>query len=148
MAKDPKDYKRPVNPKSLANLKPYPKGTSGNPGGKRHKLPLTDRYADRIEEKLPEKFRKWLIAKAPPLAEVLIPGSKYGDMVVIAQILQAAKGKTEAAKEIREAIEGKSIVRLRQEMASGMSVEAEGTDVDDIKKRIAEMTERIRERKK
>jgi len=148
MAKDPKDYKRPVNPKSLANLKPYPKGISGNPGGKRHKLPLTDRYADRIEEKLPERFRKWLIAKAPPLAEVLIPGSKYGDMVVIAQILQAAKGKTEAAKEIREAIEGKALVRLRHEGPDGGPIQVESANAEELKKRIAEMTERIRERKK
>ena len=67
---------------------------------------------------------------------------------MIAQILQAAKGKTEAAKEIREAVEGKALVRLRHEVPEGGPIQVEGVGVEEIKKRIFEMQERILARKK
>ena len=120
---------------------------SPNPGGRPKLLPLTGRYRDRLEEKLPEKFRRWVVQRIPPLAEILVEGSTYADLVVIAQILQAAKGRTEAAKEIREAVEGKALVRLRHEVPDGGPIQ-EGVGVEEIKKRIIEIQDRILARKK
>ncbi len=121
---------------------------SPNPGGRPKLLPLTNRYRDRLEEKLPEKFRRWVVQRIPPLAEILFEGSTYGDLVVITMILQAAKGKTEAAKEIREAVEGKALVRLRHEVPGSGPIQDESVGVEEIKKRIIEIQDRILARKK
>ena len=52
---------------------------------------------------------------------------------MITMILQAAKGKTEAAKEIREAVEGKALVRLRHEVPGSGPIQDESVGVEEIK---------------
>src|SRR5215469_15393528 len=81
--------KRTVNPRSIKNLRPWQKGESGNPGGRPRK-PISDAYAD--------------------LAEHPFPGDKHGrtyaQRLAEAQFRAAIKGRTEAAREIANRIEG------------------------------------------
>lgn len=91
--------KTQTNPRSLANLKKWEPGQSGNPSGRPHKRPITDRYREILETLLPDEIRKALS---------LPTGATHGDAIALAQARQAIKGKTEAAREIREAIEGKT----------------------------------------
>jgi hypothetical protein len=94
--------KTQTNPRSLANLKKWQPGQSGNPSGRPHARPITDRYVQILETLLPDELRKSLR---------LPKGATYGDGIALAQARQAIKGKTEAAREIREAIEGKTAQR-------------------------------------
>lgn len=73
-------------------------------------------------------------------------GSTWGDAVVIGQLRQAIK-KTDAAKFITETVEGKPLQKLRLEGTDGGPVQFESTDAEELKKRIADLTERIRSRK-
>ena len=44
-------YKRGQNPKSLANLKPYPEGVSGNPDGRPRKYVKLAKAQDKVGQK-------------------------------------------------------------------------------------------------
>ena len=121
----------------LENLKPFPPGRSANPGGRPKRLPISDRYRDHAEQILPERIR----------AQFDLPkDATWGDMIVLSQFMQAAKGKTDATREIREAIEGKALQRLRLEGADAGPVQIEEMSEEDLDKRIAELEERILKR--
>jgi Family of unknown function (DUF5681) len=94
--------KTQTNPKSLANLKKWVPGQSGNPSGRPHKRPISDRYAEIVETILPDDVRNAL---------GLPKGATYGEAIALGQARQAIKGKPEAAREIREAIEGRTAAR-------------------------------------
>lgn len=94
--------KTQTNPKSLANLKKWAPGQSGNPTGRPRKRPISDRYAEMVETVLPDDLRN---------AVGLPNGATYGDAIALSQARQAIKGKPEAAREIREAIEGRTTQR-------------------------------------
>ena len=112
--------------KQRANLQPFKRGQSGNPGGRPKKRPITDRYHEGLEAPLEENIR---------IALSLPEGATNGDAVAKAQIRAAIKGKTYAARELREATEGKSTQRL----------EIVGEEGGAIKVDIAESLARIRE---
>jgi hypothetical protein len=115
---------------------PFEKGKSGNParqfkegnpgGGRPKKRPITDRYHEGLEAPLEDNIR---------LALGLPEGATNGDAVAKAQIRAAIKGKTYAARELREATEGKATERL----------EIVGEGGGAIKIDIAESLARIRE---
>src|SRR5580700_9740837 len=89
----------------------WPKGTSGNPGGRPRKRAVSDRYAELMESPLPEKIRR---------AMELPAGALWGDAIVLAGArtsLRNTEAGTSARKEIRESIEGKSTQRF--EFAAG-----------------------------
>jgi hypothetical protein len=93
-----------MNPKGKPdNLKPFGPGKSGNPGGRPRKRPISGRYADVAEMKLPDDLQKVLH---------LPKGATFGDAIAMGQARAAIKGKTEAAREFREAIEGKATQRI------------------------------------
>ncbi|HKS94953.1 MAG TPA: hypothetical protein VJV74_02345 [Terriglobia bacterium] len=80
---------------------------SPNPTGRPHKRPISDRYAMVLEMKLPPDLVKRLTA-----AGVELPRSAtIGDAIAYMQARIALKN-TDAAKEIREAIEGKAPQRM------------------------------------
>jgi hypothetical protein len=95
------------NPRSLANLLKgqWEPGRSGNPSGRPKKKPITDRYHRIVETELPDD-----ICHALDLPW----DATFGDAIALAQERQAIKGETAAAKEIREAIEGRSIEQVDQ----------------------------------
>src|ERR1700675_1210646 len=102
---------RKINPKSLANLKPWQPGQSGNPEGINRKRPITDRYYQRSEEKLPESLRKKFNEKVGE--EILGLGASWGDANAAQRFLDAIETQGAiSSKEIREAIEGKAPQRL------------------------------------
>ena len=92
--------RRGEHPRSLANLVTWQPGQTGNPGGRPKKKPITDRYLRIVETELPDEIR----------AAIGLPrGATFGDAIALAQARQAIKGETNAAREIREAIEGRGI---------------------------------------
>lgn len=83
-------------------------GRSGNPSGRPKKSPISDRYATIAELPCPE----YLLA-ALKLTEAEKPAIKtYGDALVLSQFRAGIKGKTDAAREITDRLEG----RARQAM--------------------------------
>ena len=87
----------------VENLKPWRPGESGNLSGRPKRRPISDRYADLAEVLLPEKDRIKL---------GLPKGATYGDAVALSVFESALKGRTDAAREIREAVEGKAGQRM------------------------------------
>ena len=95
-----------ANPKSLANLTPFKAGAewTGNRKGRPPKRPITDRLREWAERPLDAKTRKRFKLPATTLT--------YGDALALIQFQESFKGRTMAAKEIREAIEGKATSRI------------------------------------
>jgi hypothetical protein len=74
-------------------------GQSGNPSGRPSKRRLTDCYEALIEQPLPEDLRVGM--KLPE-------GAIWGDAIAMGQARAAIKGKTDAAREIGDRLEGKA----------------------------------------
>lgn len=111
-------------------------GQSGNLSGRPKKRAISDRYEIMAEKPLPKKERSDL---------GLRKGATYGDAIAHAQFHSAIDGKTEAAREIREAIEGKATQRVELSGSdSGAPVTIGFYDTDESLRRIAELTEKIR----
>jgi hypothetical protein len=85
-------------------------GQSGNPGGRPKKRPITERYAIIAELPLPERLRR----------KYRLPlGVTWGDAGGFGAFEAMVKGHWGAAKEIREALEGKSTQRVELTGESG-----------------------------
>ena len=104
----------------------WPKGVSGNAGGRPKKRPITERYQFIAELPLPESERRKMH---------LWKGVTYGDAAAIGTFLAAIEGQHSAAKEIREAIEGKSMQRIEVVGTSGGPVRV---SLEETRKRIRE----------
>jgi hypothetical protein len=94
-----------MNLKSLANLRaPWKRGASENPVRINQKRPITDEYYARGNEPVPEPLCKKLKLRI---------GTTWAQAQAAVQFYESVvKGSTSAAKETREAIEGKSPQRL------------------------------------
>jgi hypothetical protein len=93
------------HPKTSQLAPPWPKGVSGNPGG-RKKRALSDRYEALLESKLPEELRRPL--KLPA-------GALWGDAIALVSArtaLRSSETGVTQRKEIREAIEGRAAQRI------------------------------------
>jgi hypothetical protein len=101
-------------------------GQSGNPGGRPKKRPISECYMVIAERPLPNDLRRCL---------KLEDGATYGYAIALGQFRAALKGDTAAAREIREAIEGKSRQRI----------ELLGEDSGPIKISVEESLAKIRE---
>lgn len=91
----------PGNPGNL--MPPWKPGQSGNPSGKGKRKPISDRYEKLADLPMPDDIRRKL--KMPE-------GSTFGDAVAFRIFLGAIKGAPAAARELREAIEGKAAQRI------------------------------------
>ncbi len=100
-------------------------GQSGNPGGRPRKRPISDRYAELAELELPEKER---------IKYGLSEGATYGDAIVLAMFNSALEGNPYAAREIREALEGKT--GQRQEIINPEEVRINVTFEDPVPPRV------------
>jgi hypothetical protein len=88
-------------------LKPYhwPKGISGNPSGRPRK-PITEAYADIAEQTYPDDPK----------------GRTYAQVAAEGQFNAAIKGKTDAAREIADRLEGKAVQPVVGDINGGTSV--------------------------
>jgi len=118
---------RQVHPNSLANLKLFQKGQSGNPGGRR-KRPITDEYLELGLTAIPEKLCKKL--KLPE-------GSTFFQAGAMATVARSLKGDIRAMRELRHAVEGKETERIEISGPEGNKIEIEVTYKNAEKKREA-----------
>lgn len=107
-----------VSEKTLANLKPWKPGQSGNPSGRPKRDPITQAYKDLCNLPLPEKIRKTLN---------LEKGATFYQAIAVSQIFAAVKGSVKHAKEIADRVEGKAIqkIEIAGEGGSGLSLKVE-----------------------
>jgi hypothetical protein len=91
--------------RSLANLKPWPKGFCPNPKGRGPK-PITEAYAKLAQKKVPGDPK----------------GRTYVEMIAEGQYTAAGKGKTDAAREIADRLEGKAVQPVVGDIAASTSV--------------------------
>jgi hypothetical protein len=82
--------------KSLANLKPWPKGVSGNPGGRPRKQPITEAYLEVAGRTVPGDSQ----------------GRTYAQAAAERQFRAALKGSTSAIREIADRLEGRPQQRI------------------------------------
>ncbi len=97
--------KRTMPPNSLKNLKPWPKGVSGNPHGRpQNKFRITNEIRDRLDEVCTdEKLIKKL--KLPP-------DVTWAKVIAVMAVGKAAKGDIKAMREIADRDEGKPKQRI------------------------------------
>jgi Family of unknown function (DUF5681) len=104
-------------------IKPYQfkPGQSGNPGG-RPKRPLSDAYRDLMDK--------------------IVPGDKekrtFAELIALAVAKEAIKGKTQAAIEIADRVEGKSMQGVQVSGPSGGAI-LESLTPEQNERRIAEL---------
>jgi hypothetical protein len=81
---------------------------SPNPSGRPKRLPISDTLAEMAVQPVPTSIRKLLERRGVTLA----PNATYADALARSEYLEAFNGNCAAAKEIREAIEGKAGQRI------------------------------------
>jgi hypothetical protein len=104
------EKKREMNPASLANLKPIQLGEVRNPLGINRKA-YSAEYYKTSQEPIPEHLRLELNKKLG--ADVVQPGDTWARANALSQHYEAAcNGLTPAARELREAVEGRAAQRI------------------------------------
>jgi hypothetical protein len=86
-------------------------GQSGNPGGRPRKTSVSDAYARHIDSPLPDTIR---------LKLRLRKGATWADAMALGQLHSAVKGKTDAAREIADRLEGRA--RQPVDVSGGITV--------------------------
>ena len=93
-------------------------GESGNRSGRPRRSQISDRYEPLAEVRLSKQARNTL--KLPP--EVKRRIKTYGDLLAWSQFQSGIKGKTEAAREIADRIEGRAGRRVEMAGPDGREV--------------------------
>jgi HPt (histidine-containing phosphotransfer) domain-containing protein len=74
----------------VQNLRPWPKGVSGNPGGRPKKKLITDEIERLLEQEAPDATGKtW----ATVIAQALLNQARMGDVRAIAELANRTEGK-------------------------------------------------------
>ena len=107
-------------------------GQSGNPSGRPKKRLLTECYEALIEQPLPEDLRVGM--KLPE-------GAIWGDAIALGQARAAIKGKTDAAREIGDRLEGKSRQPVELSGSGGGPIDLAARTAR-ARKRVAEANDR------
>jgi hypothetical protein len=79
------------------NLRPWPKGTSGNPGGRPRNKPIT------------EELERQLLQEGPS-------GKTWAAAIVEAMLRRASKGDVRAFAELADRLEGKTAQPVQMDM--------------------------------
>ncbi len=85
-------------PRNTSGLKPFPKGVSGNPGGRPKKLPVTDVILRKLDQKCTQDKagRTW----AELIVVALLGRAVKGDVKAIAELIDRAEGKAKQRNEL------------------------------------------------
>jgi hypothetical protein len=116
--------------RSLANLKPFVPGQSGNPGGRRKRV-LSEANERLLASPIPEVMRRALNAvKAggqKMQIELLKPGAVWADAIALGLAKKGVAGDPICAKELRESSEGRLpfAVELHEEAEININVSFE-----------------------
>ena len=77
------------------NLKPWPKGMSGNPGGRPNKRAITEELERLLAQQVPDKDCE-----------------TWASTIALAMLTEARKGNVQAFNAIRDMVEGKPVPRF------------------------------------
>ena len=105
-------------------------GNSGNPLGRPKRRPLTEYYEALVEQPLPEELRVGLKLKQ---------GATYGEAIALGLARAAIKGKTEAAREIADRLEGKARQAVEVSGPEGGPVDVQFMTDEQLDQRISEL---------
>jgi len=109
---------------NVQNLKPWPKGVSGNPGGRPRRKLISDELERLLEQEAPGSSGKtWACA----IAETLLK--------------QAAKGNVRAIVELANRLEGTP--RQSVDVALSPSEYVRSLSDEEVAQRIAELTDEV-----
>jgi len=111
-------------PKNTSGLKPWPKGVSGNPGGRPKKLPVTD----------------VLLALLDSSCKADVEARSFSELICLALMKKAVKGDKKAITEIIDRAEGKPRQRIEQSGPDGGPIPFDVPDTREaLERRIAEL---------
>lgn len=110
-------------------------GQSGNPTGRPRKLPITDRYATIAELPVPDYLLAALKLSEAEKQEI----KTYGDALALNQFRSAIKGKTEAAREIADRLEGRARQALEVSGPEGKPIDVTFMSEEQLDARINEL---------
>lgn len=129
---------------NLANLKPWgPDNPPPRSPGRPRKRPQSEAYEEWLRTEIPP--HKVAAFRAEGI--ILKKGATNADMVAMAMGKEAIKGNVNAAKEMRESVEGKATQRIEMSHADGRAPEfvvmyatpipGEDLDTEEAQRRLA-----------
>jgi hypothetical protein len=111
-------------------------GRSGNPSGRPRRLPITDRYAVIAELPVPDYLLRALKLSEAEKQEI----KTYGDALALNQFRAGIRGKTEAAREIADRVEGRARQTVEVSGPQGGPLEVHLMTDEQLDVRIRELT--------
>ena len=92
--------------RQTANLRPWPKGVSGNPGGRPRKQPITEELERLLTQEVPNR-----------------EGQTWATVIAEALLQQASRGDVRAVSELANRVEGKPIqaLNVNSEIGDGLA---------------------------
>jgi Family of unknown function (DUF5681) len=120
----------------IENLRPpWKPGESGNVSGRPRRLPISERYAAIAELPVPDYLPGAL--KLSPAEKKVV--KTYGDALALNQFRAAIKGKTDAAREIADRLEGRSRQAVEVSGPEGGAIDVQFMSDEQLDARIAEL---------
>jgi outer membrane translocation and assembly module TamA len=118
-------------------------GQSGNPSGRRKKLPITKEY----EKLMGEKLSKTKPGEKIRVEYGLSTRATWARAVAIGIAIEAANGKGSGfAREMREATEGKSLQRIREVDDQTDASQVRDQTIDELRDDVMALLDRARSR--
>lgn len=109
----------------VQNLKPWPKGVSGNPGGRPKKKLISDELERLLQEEAPGGT-----------------GKTWASVIAESLLRQAAKGDVRAISELVNRVEGKPLQAVNLDVNSSSEIDSM-TD-EELRQRLTELWEELR----